>query len=135
MQEEPTPQARLRILVVEDSPMNRLLFQDLLELHGYAVETAGREEEGRAAVERERPDLLIVDMHLARADGVEFLRWAQSRPGSPRIPGIVVSASARPGDRDRALAAGAVAFVAKPINVREFPDIVAKALQTKLSQG
>ncbi|MBI3268825.1 MAG: response regulator [Planctomycetes bacterium] len=122
------PRTPTRVLIVEDELMNRMLYSDILALHGHLVEGVESIADARSAFERARPDAIVLEHQLARRDESGFLQAVLRRPVSEGVAVILVSASSGAADRKEALAAGAAAFVAKPINVREFPEIVARAL-------
>jgi two-component system cell cycle response regulator DivK len=108
-----------QILVVEDNALNMKLFRDVLIATGYrAIEaTTGGEAVG-LAVER-MPDLVLMDIQLPDADGVDVLRRLRTDDRTAAIPVLAVTAQAMQGDRERFLAAGFDGYVSKPLNVRE----------------
>lgn len=116
-----------KILIVEDSPDNMKLFRTLLTLKGHEVAGlaggAGLLEE----IERGAPDLVLMDIQLPGQDGFALLRKIRSSPyGTVRV--IALTAHAMTGDRERALQAGFDGYITKPIDVRNFPDQVQRAL-------
>ena len=72
-----------------------------------------------AAVRIERPDLLLLDMHLPDIDGLDLLTHLKADDGTAGIPVIVLSADATPERVARALHAGAEAYLSKPLNLTE----------------
>jgi two-component system cell cycle response regulator DivK len=103
-----------RILVVEDEPNN-------LELALRIVRHAGHEAtvatDGFAALElaREyRPQLILLDLQLPKLDGWTVVKLLRKETWATQVPIVAISASATPGDEDKALAAGCTAFLAKP---------------------
>lgn len=111
-----------RILVIEDNADNLELMVYLLEVFGHAVTTAVDGVEGLAAVEGERFDAILCDLHLPRVDGYEVARRLKADPELQRIPLIAVTASAMVGDRDRGFEAGFDGYIAKPIEAEKFVD-------------
>jgi two-component system response regulator len=71
-----------------------------------------------------RPDVIILDVKMPRADGHEVLAWLRAQPDLMHIPVVVMSGSAHPDDRARSLSAGAKAYFAKPIELSEIIHIV-----------
>ena len=107
-----------RILYVEDNEDNIYMLRRRLERKGIEVIVAGDGEQGIAAAERERPDLILMDLSLPVIDGWEAARRLKSDPGTRAIPIIALSAHAMAGDRERALAAGCDDYDTKPVDLR-----------------
>jgi CheY-like chemotaxis protein len=107
-----------RILYVEDNEDNVYMLRNRLERKGIEVIVANNGEEGIAAAERERPDLILMDLSLPMIDGWEAARRLKSAPDTRAIPIIALSAHAMAGDRERALAAGCDDYDTKPVNLR-----------------
>ena len=122
--EEAHPAAK-RILVVEDNELNMKLLNDVLEAHGYEVMSTGR---GAVAVEwarQYRPDLVLMDLQLPDLSGLEATRQLKANPETREIPVIAVTAFAMAGDERRAFDHGCNAYVAKPIILRDFLELIA----------
>ena len=122
---EPSHPAVKRILVVEDNELNMKLLNDVLEAHGYEVMSTGR---GAEAVEWARqylPDLILMDLQLPDLSGLDATRQLKADPGTRRIPVIAVTAFAMAGDEKRALEHGCDAYVAKPIILKDFLNLIA----------
>ena len=108
-----------RILVVEDQEDNRRIIRDLLTSVGYEVIEATTGEEGVLFAETHRPDLILMDIQLPVLDGYEATRRIKANSELRHIPIIVVTSYALSGDDEKARAAGADAYVAKPFSPRE----------------
>jgi PAS domain S-box-containing protein len=108
----------LRVLVAEDSPVNRTVVKRLLEKAGHQVHTVENGRLALEALETERFDALLVDVQMPEMDGLEATQAirAAEAGSSERLPIIVLTAQAMATDRDRCLAAGADAYVPKPID-------------------
>ena len=104
-----------KILIVEDVEFNVDLLVQLLE-DDYELITAGDGAQGVALAERERPDLILLDMSLPVIDGWEAARRIKSNAGLAHIPIIGLSAHAMNGDVEKALAAGCDDYLTKPLN-------------------
>jgi two-component system cell cycle response regulator len=89
---KPQPQ-RARILVVDDSPVNRELIRDLLEPFGHEVRLAASVGEGRQLVHRESFDLIVSDMHMPEENGIAMLREVKANRELASIPFIFLTAS------------------------------------------
>jgi two-component system cell cycle response regulator DivK len=108
-----------RILVVEDQEDNRRILRDLLTSAGYQVLEAEDGEQGIAAAEAHRPDLILMDIQLPIVDGHEATRRIKANPELRAIPIIVVTSYALSGDEDKARAAGCDDYVTKPYSPRQ----------------
>jgi len=95
-----------KILLVEDNPVNRRLAEFLLRSQGYQVRQATTAAEALELVEKERPDLIVMDIQLPGMDGLEATRKLKERSATADIPVIAVTSYAMKGDREKALAAG-----------------------------
>jgi PAS domain S-box-containing protein len=119
--------AGLKVLVVDDQSDARDLIKRVLEDCGAAVLTAGSAADALALVEANRPDVLITDIGMPDADGFELLRRVRAlgaqRGG--RVPAIALTAFARSEDRTRALRAGFLVHVSKPVDPSELVATVA----------
>ena len=113
-----------RILVVEDNELNMKLFRDVLVAKGFrALEATTGGEAVDMAVEQ-APDLVLMDIQLPDADGVDVLRRLRTDDRTAAIPVLAVTAQAMQGDRERFLAAGFDDYVSKPLHVGELIETV-----------
>jgi CheY-like chemotaxis protein len=118
-----------RILYVEDDYHNFLLVQRTLSvMPDVRVLNAGSAEEGLEMARAEKPDLILVDVHLPGMDGIEMTRRLKSDDEIAHIPVVALTANVMKGERERALDAGCADFVAKPFSLRPFRQLVAKHL-------
>ena len=108
-----------RILVVEDQEDNRQILRDLLATTDYEVIEAENGEEALAAVAKQRPDLILMDIQLPIMDGYEATRRIKANPALQSIPIIAVTSYALSGDEEKARAAGCDDFVPKPYSPRQ----------------
>ncbi|HEY1124670.1 MAG TPA: response regulator [Sphingobium sp.] len=113
-----------RVLVVEDNELNLKLFCDLLKAHGYETDAVrdGRDAYGRARAFS--PDLIITDIQLPNVNGMELIAELRADEQLTAVPIMAVTAYAGMGDEARIRAAGANAYVSKPISVMRFMDVV-----------
>ena len=117
-----------RVLVVEDNELNLKLFCDLLRAHEFAAEPVS---DGREAVERARdfaPDLVVMDIQLPHVSGDELIRRMKADPVLLAIPIMAVTAYSGREDEERIRAAGANAYVSKPISLSRFMEEVRSLL-------
>lgn len=108
-----------RILVVEDQEDNRRILRDLLVSVSYELTEAENGEQALAAVAKERPDLILMDIQLPIMDGYEATRRLKADPSTRAIPIIAVTSYALSGDETKARAAGCDDFVPKPYSPRQ----------------
>jgi CheY-like chemotaxis protein len=116
------------ILVVDDNETNAKLLRVLLTAHGHEVVVAGDATATFAAVRSAKPRLILLDLQLPGIDGFDIARRLKADPGTKDILIIAVTAYAMKGDEDRARAAGCDGYIAKPIDTRTLPDLVARYL-------
>ena len=119
----------IRILHVEDNPANRMIVRDLLEFRGYQVLEVTNGEEALAAAERERPDLILMDIQLPRISGLEASRRIKAREDLRYIPIVAVTSFALSGDDQQAAEAGCDAYIAKPYRPRDLLQLIQKLLR------
>ena len=117
------------ILIVEDNEKNMKLARDLLQVKGYRTLEAGTAAEGVALAGAHHPDLVLMDVQLPDADGVTALRRLRAAPETSTIPVVALTAFAMKDDRERFLAIGFDGYLAKPIDVRQFPEQVRQFCQ------
>ena len=113
-----------KVLVVEDNELNLKLFCDLLRAHEFAAEPV---RDGRDAVARARdfrPDLIIMDIQMPHVTGYEIILELKADAELRTIPVMAVTAYAGRDDEERIRAAGADAYVSKPISLARFMEAV-----------
>ncbi len=115
------------ILIVEDSPDNMKLFRTLLTLQGHAVTGLVSGEGLLPAIEASSPELVLMDIQLPGKDGFALLQEIRDSAHST-LRVIALTAHAMSGDRERAMQAGFDGYITKPIDIRQFPQLVARAL-------
>ena len=117
------------ILVVEDIPNILDLLAVTLQFKGYPVVTATNGQEALAAIQRERPALVITDILMPKMDGFTLVQTLRTDLKTSQIPIIVLSATyVSPEDKSFALKLGAVRFMEKPIDTGDFLLTVAEVL-------
>lgn len=107
-----------RILIVEDNPLNGELLRDWLEVEGYTVFDAASLTAAKAAVERDRPDAVLLDIQLGTEDGLSLVSWMRGRRSLGRIPVIAVTAQAMLPELQRIRESGCSGIVSKPIDFK-----------------
>ena len=109
----------IRILVVDDNPANLGVIRGLLQVRGINPLVASSGEEAVAVVSRERPQLVLMDIHMEGCDGFEALALIRADESLASIPVVAMTASASESDRARYVKAGFDAFLAKPIDSKK----------------
>ncbi|MHB9880937.1 response regulator [Pacificimonas sp. ICDLI1SI03] len=112
------------VLVVEDNDLNMKLFCDLLGAHGYDTMQTRDGRRVLDMVRERRPDLILMDIQLPEVSGLEVTGWLKADSALSDIPVVAVTAFAMKGDEERMKAGGCEAYIAKPISVGRFIDIV-----------
>ena len=112
-------QRRKRILVVEDQPDSRRIIRDMLAHTDYEVTEVENGEEALAAIAKQRPDLILMDVQLPVMDGYTATRRIKADPALRSIPIIAVTSYALDGEAKVAKAAGCDDYVRKPYSPRE----------------
>jgi len=114
--------------VIEDNPTNLQLMVYLLTAFGHEALEAHEGVEGVEKAQREKPDLILLDIHMPRMDGYEVARRLGEMPDSARIPIVAVTALAMVGDREKILASGFSGYIAKPLDPETFATQVQEYL-------
>lgn len=115
------------VLIVEDSPDNMKLFRTLLTLKGHDVAGLPGGDDLFATLDARRPDLVLMDIQMPGKDGFTLLAEIRaSAHADLRV--IALTAHAMAGDREKAMSAGFDGYITKPIDIRKFPEQVARAL-------
>ncbi|NVM75741.1 signal transduction histidine kinase/ActR/RegA family two-component response regulator [Duganella sp. SG902] len=107
---------RKRLLIVDDVPQNRAMLVALLQATGFVVAAAENGLECLVLLDSFQPELIVMDVMMPLLDGNETTRRIRAMPAWRRTPIITVTASASPEDASRSYAAGADAFLVKPID-------------------
>jgi two-component system, cell cycle response regulator DivK len=117
------------VLIVDDNPMNMKLVRVLLTGEGYEVRTAADALEALDILKEWRPLLILMDIQLPGIDGLELTRRLKTDSATDQIIIIGLTAYAMKGDEERILSAGCDAYIAKPIDTRTLPGIIATLIE------
>jgi signal transduction histidine kinase/CheY-like chemotaxis protein len=120
------PTASLRVLVAEDNAVNQRLASRLLEKRGHRVVVANNGREAVEALEKERFDLVLMDVQMPEMDGFEAtaaIREKEKGSGN-RQPVIALTAHAMKGDREKCIAGGMDGYLTKPIRPQELDELL-----------
>jgi len=120
-----------KVLVIEDNPMNMQLAVDLLEVAGYITFQAETAEKGIELAKAESPDLILMDISLPGMDGLTATGILKQDPDIKDIPIVALTAHAMKGDEEKALSAGCIDYITKPIDTKSFPKTVGRFIKTE----
>ena len=117
----------LRILLAEDYQVNQRLALQILSKMGYRADLAANGLEVLEALERQKYDVILMDVHMPEMDGLEASRQIHQRwPPEARPYIIAVTAEAMTGDREKCLGAGMNDYISKPIRINELTEALSK---------
>jgi len=116
------------ILYVEDNEANRMIVRDLLKRTKYQLIEAHDGETGVAKALEARPGLILMDIQLPNISGLEAIRRLRADPATASTPIIAITSFALSGDEQKAKAAGATAYLAKPYSPFDLLKLVRQYL-------
>lgn len=119
------------ILVVEDSPDNMKLCRTLLTLKGHQVVGLASGDGLLQTIQTAAPELVLMDIQLPDKDGFTLLQEIRDSPFQA-LRVVALTAHAMSGDRERALQAGFNGYITKPLDIRNFPAQVERALNGEM---
>ena len=114
----------MNILVVEDNPSHLKLARLVLSTAGHSVSDAEAAEQAFVSIKQEKPQVILLDLMLPGMDGLSLVRKLKADPETQDIHVIVVTSYPDRYPKREALAAGCDAYLVKPINTRELPQLV-----------
>jgi class 3 adenylate cyclase/CheY-like chemotaxis protein len=120
-----------RILIVDDNEANRDILEARLKVHGYELLQAADGEEALAAVQRDHPDLILLDVMMPKLDGVEVCRRIKGDATLPFTPIILVTSKSDTKDVIAGLDAGADEYLTKPVDQAALVARVKSVLRVK----
>ncbi len=111
---------KIKILVVEDTPLNMKLFSELLKIAGYEVLEAEDAEKGLVIAREQAPSLILMDIQLPGMDGITAAKMLKNDEKTKEIKIIALTSFAMRGDRERILKEGFDGYISKPIDYKKF---------------
>ena len=102
------------VLYIEDNELNRKIVRDLLRRTRYRLLEAPDGEAGVAMAREQRPDLILMDVQLPKMSGIDAIKALRNEPETAGTPIIAVTSFALTGSEQKAIEAGATAYMAKP---------------------
>ncbi len=119
------------ILIIDDSSVNNLLLQNILEDEGYTVNVAFSAEEAYTSMKEHKPELILLDIMMPGINGFNVLKEIKKDNTTSNIPVIMVSAKSDQADIDKSKELGAIDYIIKPINIQTIVDRIEKTLGAK----
>lgn len=119
------------VLIVDDNLINMKLVRVLLTGEGYDVRTATDGAEALEILKQWRPLLILMDIQLPGIDGLELTRRLKADAATEQIIIVGLTAYAMKGDEERILAAGCDGYIAKPIDTRTLPRLLATLIEKR----
>jgi len=113
------------VLIIEDNELNMKLVRSMLQLGRYQVLEAGDAETGIQLARGHLPDLILMDIQLPGMDGLQATQIIRNESILANIPVVALTSYAMQGDEQKAASAGCTGYIAKPIDTRNFLDILA----------
>lgn len=117
-----------RVLLAEDNEANIKTLISYLEIHNFQILLARNGLEAVQRAKQDRPNLILMDIQMPVMDGLEATRQIRADARTCAIPIIALTALAMPGDLDRCLDAGANAYLAKPVRLKQLLEVVTQHL-------
>lgn len=110
---------RKKILLIDDSSVNNLLLQNILEDEDFEVIVAFSGKEGLTIMKKVIPDLVLLDIMMPGMDGIEVLEEIFAKENLKNIPVIMLTAKTDPADEKKSREIGAVDYISKPVNIEK----------------
>lgn len=121
------------IIIVEDEPDTAEMFAEMMRLGGYQVYKTYDGEEGIMMISRMKPDVVILDVMMPDMSGLELLEYLRQTEAMAEIPVVVVSAINSTEGVQAGMAAGATAYLSKPVAYRDLLETVTGAIHSTTS--
>jgi two-component system cell cycle response regulator DivK len=122
------PNSKATILYVEDNPDNRTLVRRILLAEDYALLEAINAADALHILQREQPDLILMDINMPDMDGYTLTAKIRAMPGFERIPILALTANVMRGDKEKTLEAGCDGYIQKPLDIDQLIREVEKFL-------
>jgi CheY-like chemotaxis protein len=121
----------MKILVIEDQPVELKLVNHVLSNAGHEVSGAEAAEQAFAAVKANHPELILLDLILPGMDGLAVVRKLKADPDTCDIPVVAVTSCPEAYPKTAAMNAGCDAYLLKPVNTRQLSDQLAEIVREK----
>ncbi len=121
----------MKILVVEDHPMDLKLVHHVLAAAGFSVNGTEAAENAFDAIEKDRPEIILLDMTLPGMDGMTLVRKLKSNPTTRDIHVVCVTSYPEKFTRENALGAGCDGYLVKPLSTRTLPQTLTDVVSSR----
>lgn len=118
------------VLIVDDSPTDQHVISQVLQKHGFDTLVASEGEEAITLAERERPDVILMDIVMPGMNGFQATRRLSRNPATASIPVVIISSKQQETDRIWGLRQGAVSYITKPVGDDELIAAVRASLRS-----
>jgi two-component system cell cycle response regulator len=125
----------MKILVVEDQPLELKLVTSVLSAAGHDVERADAAEHALAAIRENLPDVIVLDLALPRMDGLSLARRLKTDPVTRSILIVAVTSHPEEFTQAAAMAAGCDAYLPKPLSTRTLPHVLIQLMSHNSSES
>lgn len=112
------------ILIIDDSNTNVVLLEAILSTKGFETYTALSVKEAKPLIQKNKPDLILLDLLMPEVSGFDFLEEVHENPELQNIPVVVVSALTDDVNIEKTMKLGAVEFIKKPVNINTLVNTV-----------
>jgi two-component system, cell cycle response regulator DivK len=119
-----------KVLIVEDNDSSLKLFSTVLKCGGYQPIEARTGTEAVTLAKQEKPNLILLDIRISLVNRFETLKLLSDEPTTRNIPSIAITTNPIDGKRDEIVKLGFADCIAKPINVRDFMDVIEKHINS-----
>ncbi len=109
-----------KVLIIEDNVQNMYMLKFLLESENYKVLQSFNGADGIKSAITEKPDIILLDIQLPEMDGYTVAKKIRANENLKNVPIIAVTSYAMPGDKEKAIEAGATGYIEKPIDPETF---------------
>ena len=121
----------MRILIAEDSELNFEMLAEYFSIGGHELSWARDGDQAITSLEGGNFDLLLLDLHMPRVDGLTVLKWLREAREKSEMKAIVLTADDSKGIRDESLALGAAAFLTKPLDLKQLATAIKEVTGTE----
>ena len=116
-------------MIIEDEPDAAELFSEMMRISGYQVVKFLNSAPAMRAIFREKPDVVLLDIMMPDASGLDVLGYIRREPALAELPVIVISAKSLPSDVKTGIDAGASTYLTKPVSFLDLKRAVERVLQ------
>ncbi|MFO7585850.1 MAG: response regulator [Anaerolineales bacterium] len=117
------------VVVIEDEPDAAEMFGEMMRVNGFRVVKSYTSGPAIEIIEKEKPDIVILDVMMPEISGIEILKIMRAKPELSQIPVVVVSAKSMPFDIKTGMEAGASVYLTKPVGFLDLTQAVENILQ------